>query len=230
MIRAARRCALVACTGALLAVLVSGCAAAAPAAPTLDDAVAERRAALEAAERERFDAFVASSSARIAELGVPVPEFQGLVAREVWPDAVAACIDRADPRIRADRVDDRLTVSYFGMVGEDFDRSRWAIESCTAQFGVAEPRELRQSGPVERAWRFADAQQRLLPCLRAAGLVVPSLPSSEEFGQRLETTAAWNPYALLAADPAALQRALVLCPPSERLLAEREAVMSGGRP
>ena len=46
---------------ALLA-LLTGCASAAPAAPTLDDAVAERRAAIEAAERERFDAFVASSS------------------------------------------------------------------------------------------------------------------------------------------------------------------------
>ncbi|MCA1942535.1 MAG: hypothetical protein LDL15_02865, partial [Yonghaparkia sp.] len=118
-----------------------------PAAPTLDDAVAERRAALEAAERERFDAFVTSSSARIAELGVPVPDFQGVVAREVWPDAVAACIDEADPRIRADRLDDRLTVSYFGMVGEDFDRSRWAIESCTAQFGIAEPGAARDARP-----------------------------------------------------------------------------------
>ncbi len=205
-----------------VAFALSGCSITAPAAPSLDDVVAERRAALEAVERERFDAFVSSSSARIAELGVPVPEFQGVVTREIWPDAVAACIDRADPRIRADRVDDRLTVSYFGMVGEDFDRSRWAIESCTAQFGVAEPGRLRHSGPVERAWRFADAHHRLLPCLRAAGFVVPSLPSSDEFGERHGTDRAWNPYALLAGDPAALQRALALCPPTERLLAERE--------
>jgi len=132
---------------AMLVAVIAGCAPAAPAAPTLDDAVAERRAALEAAERERFDAFVTSSSARIAELGVPVPDFQGVVAREVWPDAVAACIDEADPRIRADRLDDRLTVSYFGMVGEDFDRSRWAIESCTAQFGIAEPGAARDARP-----------------------------------------------------------------------------------
>lgn len=206
-----------------LAFVITGCSTVAPAAPTVDDAIAERRAAVEAAERERFDAFLSSSSARIAELGVPTPEFQGVVTRELWPEAVAECIDRADPRIRADRVGDRLTVSYFGMVGEDFDRSRWAIESCTAQFGVAEPGSLRQSGPVEQAWRFADAQQRLLPCLRAAGFVVPSLPSAQEFGEHHGTDRAWNPYALLAGDPAALQRALALCPSTERLLADREA-------
>lgn len=154
---------------ALLA-LLTGCASAAPAAPTLDDAVAERRAAIEAAERERFDAFVASSSARIAELGVPVPQFQGVVAREVWPDAVAACIDQTDPRIRADRVDDRLTVSYFGMVGELYDRSRWAIESCTAQFGVAEPGAAASPGPIELAWRFTT---RARGCCRACA--VPTL-------------------------------------------------------
>ena len=211
---------------ALLVAVIAGCAPAAPAAPTLDDAVAERRAALEAAERERFDAFVTSSSARIAELGVPVPDFQGVVAREVWPDAVAACIDEADPRIRADRLDDRLTVSYFGMVGEDFDRSRWAIESCTAQFGIAEPAAARDAGPVELAWRFADAQQRLLPCLRATGLPVLNLPSAEEFAARHLAGAAWNPYALLALEPPALQRALLLCPPTETLLTERERAIA----
>jgi hypothetical protein len=212
--------------GAVLAAvlaLLTGCTPTAPAAPTLDDAVAERRAAIEAAERERFDAFVASSSARIAELGVPVPEFQGVVAREVWPDAVAACIDQTDPRIRADRVDDRLTVSYFGMVGELYDRSRWAIESCTAQFGVVESGAPTAAGPVELAWRFDDARTRLLPCLRGAGLAAPSLPSEAAFVAAEAAGSPWSPYALLEGDPAALQRALTLCPPSSRLLAEREA-------
>lgn len=208
--------------GAVLATLIAGCSPAPPAAPTLGAVIAERRAAIESAEQERFDAFVQSSVARIAELEVPVPEFQGVVSREAWPEAVAGCIDAADPRLRADRVGDRLTVSYFGMVGDDFDRSRWVIESCTAQFGVAEPSTEPDAGPLELAWRFSDAQQRQLPCLRAAGLLVPSLPSSAEFAQRFGTPSAWNPYALLAADPAGLQRALALCPPSELVIAEHE--------
>lgn len=206
-----------------LLTLLTGCTSSAPAAPTLDDAVAERRAAIEAAERERFNAFVASSSARIAELGVPVPEFQGVVAREVWPDAVAACIDQTDPRIRADRVDDRLTVSYFGMVGELYDRSRWAIESCTAQVGVAEPGAAAPPGPIELAWRYDDARTRVLPCLRGAGLAAPSLPSEGAFVAAEAAGSPWSPYALLQGDPAGLQRALTLCPPSSRLIAEREA-------
>jgi len=203
--------------------LLAGCAAGVPAAPTLDDAVAERRAAIEAAERERFDAFVASSSARIAELGVPVPEFQGVVAREDWPDVVAACVDRTDPRIRADRVDDRVTVSYFGMVGELYDRSLWAIESCTAQFGVVEPDEATAAGPLELSWRFVDARTRVLPCLRGAGFTTPSLPSEAVFVAAEASGSPWSAYALLQGDPAGLHRALTLCPPSSVLLAEREA-------
>lgn len=215
----------VAAVGLLLAAL-AGCAPAPAAAPTVDAVVAERRALLESAERERFDAFVASSSARIAELGVPVPTFQGVVARDEWPAVVAACIDRADPRIRADRDDERLTVAYFGMVGEDYDRSRWAIESCSAQFGVLDARTRLEPGPIERAWLHHDAARRILPCLRGAGLPAPTLPAPDELLDA-DGVPTWSPYAALGDDPAALMRALALCPPSAALVAEREAAEAG---
>lgn len=211
-------------TAGLVVLVTTGCTPPAPDAPTLDDVVAERRAALEAAEREKFDAFVASSAARILDLGVPVPQFQGVVARDVWADAVAACIDAADPRIRADRVDDRVTVSYFGMVGERYDRSRWAIESCTAQYGVVDSPRSLPAGPVELAWRFDDARARLVPCLRAAGLATPPLPSSAAFADAYAANTPWDPYSLVRGDSGALQRAVALCPPSSQLLAAREAL------
>jgi hypothetical protein len=203
----------------MVAIIVAGCSAT-PAPPlTLDDVVAERNAAREAVERQRFDAFVEQSSERLNELGVPLPEFQGVVALRDWVSAVATCIDRLDPRADTTPVEQGgFSVDYFGVVGDVFERSSLVIESCDAQYGVAEAGAPLVRGAREAAWRYQDATQRVLPCLRYIGAPAPSPPSSVAFIEHLGTGREWSPYALVAADQATLARAVALCPPSASVL------------
>lgn len=193
--------------------VLAGCSAT-PAAPiTVADVVAERTAALESMERSEFDAFVGNSSRRFAELGLPLPEFQGVVEREEWDAAVTACVVRLAPQF-----DGQGPVTYFGVTGEPYERTRWVIEGCIAQYGVADWRTTPPPGAVELAWRYQDATRRVLPCLRGNGVVVPTPPSELDYIARFGTEGEWSPFALTAADPAALVRALALCPPSSALL------------
>ncbi|MFN4001951.1 hypothetical protein [Microcella sp.] len=202
---------------------LAGCATA-PAAPlTVDDVVAERLAAIEAAERERFDAFVAGSSARLDELGLPLPEFEGLVALDDWDSAVTGCIERLDPQVDVTRLEGGFSVNYFGVVGESYERIRWTIESCNARYGIADLRAQSAAGVVEAAWRYQDATQRVLPCLRSLGATVPSPPSRVAYIEHLGTGREWSPYAMLGLDPAGLVQAAALCPPSSTLIDERIA-------
>ncbi len=210
---------------AVVAVLLSGCTALPSAPLTLDDVVAEREAALEAVERERFEAFVAQSGGRLDELGLPLPQFQGVVALEEWDAVVTACIERLDPQLDVTRLEGGFSVNYFGVVGESYERIRWTIESCNAQYGIADARADRAPGVVEAAWRYQDATQRLLPCLRGIGATVPSPPGEVAFVEHVGTGREWSPYAMIGIDPAVLVRAVALCPPSSTLLeAHLEAV------
>lgn len=197
---------------------VSGCAAAPSAPLTLDDVVAERTAAIEAVERERFDAFVAQSGGRLDELGLPQPSFQGVVAPLEWDAAVTGCIERLDPQLDVTRLEGGFSVNYFGVVGESFERMRWTIESCNAQYGIADPRAERTPGVVEAAWRYQDATQRLLPCLRGIDATVPSPPGEVAFIEHVGTGREWSPYAMAGVDPGVLVRAATLCPPSSTVL------------
>jgi len=203
----------------MVAIILAGCSAA-PAPPlTLDDVVAERNAAREAVERQRFDAFVEQSSQRLGELGLPLPEFQGVVALRDWDTAVAACIDSLDPRTDTTPIaGGGIAIDYFGVVGDAFERSRLVIESCDAQYGVAEAGAPSVRGAREVAWRYQDATQRVLPCLRDIGAAAPSPPSAIAFSEHLGTGREWSPYALVAVDQATLARAVALCPPSAAVL------------
>lgn len=201
-----------------LVALVSGCAAPAAAPLTLDDVTDERLAVLAAAERERFDEFVQQSGGRLDELGLPAPQFQGLVGLDDVDAIVTQCIVTLNPRLQVARLEGGFTVTYFGTVGETYDRIRWTIDSCNAQYGVADLRAATRPGAIEAAWRYQDAVQRLLPCLRRIGVVVPTPPTQEDFVQRLGTALEFSPFSLAAADPATLVRSVALCPPSSTLL------------
>ena len=203
---------------ALATWLLTGCAA--PAGPpiTLDAVSAERAAAREVPERQRFAAFVEQSGDQLVALGLTVPQFQGMVTVEQWAELVAECIDTYDPRRELTPTDDGFTINYFGVVGDDFERSALVINSCEAQYGVENPASRQVAGVIEAAWRYDDATQRVLPCLRHIDVAVPSPPSSVAFIENLGTGREWTPYALIASDPAALARAITLCPPSSTLL------------
>ena len=216
---------------ALIALLLGGCSAAPSAPLTLDDVVAEREAALEAVERERFEAFVAQSGGRLDELGLPLPQFQGVVALEEWDAVVTACIERLDPQLDVTRLEGGFSVNYFGVVGESYERIRWTIESCNAQYGIVDLRAESTAGVVEAAWRYQDATQRVLPCLRGLGATVPSPPSRVAYIEHLGTGREWSPYAMLGLDPGALVQAVALCPPSTLLIEARlERAIDGALP
>jgi len=212
-------------TGALMVAMLSGCAAASAPPLTLDDVAAERAAARETLERQRFDAFVEQSGGRLDELGLPLPEFQGVAALRDWDSAVAACIDRLDPRADTTPVaGGGFSIDYFGVVGDALERSRLVIDSCEAQYGIAEAGAPPARGAREAAWRYQDATQRVLPCLRDIGAAAPSPPSAIAFIEHLGTGREWSPYALVAVDQATLSRAVALCPPSATVL---EAHLNG---
>lgn len=203
---------------ALVVAALAGCATASEAPLTVDDVVAERIAAIETVERERFEVFVAESGARLTELGLPFPQYQGLVALDDWDSAVTGCIERLDPQLDVTRLEGGFSVNYFGVVGESYERIRWTIDSCNAQYGIADLRAESMAGVVEAAWRYQDATQRVLPCLRGIGATVPSPPSEVAYVEHLGTGREWSPYAMLGLDPGALVQAAALCPPSSVLL------------
>lgn len=193
---------------ALALAAVAGCSPTAPATPGLDDVIAERRAALERGERDRFDAFLAASGDRLDELGLARPTFQGLVPLEERSEVVTACIESFNPQLQVSRLEGGYTVNYFGVVGETHERIRWTIESCNAQFGTLDlgARE-GAPGPLEARWRLHDTAARLEPCLRELG-------------------ASTQDPSLLSASLAARVRAL--CPSSDVLI-EQHALEAGGR-
>jgi hypothetical protein len=206
--------------GALVLIVVSiaGCATQ-PASPvTLDDVANERLAVIEELERQRFDDFVAQSGDRLVEFGIPVPEFKGLVAIDEVDEIVSECVITLNPRLQVGPSGGGFAVTYFGTVGDTYDRIGWTIDSCIAQYGVADLRASTTAGPVEVAWRFSDTTQRVMPCLRTMGVTVPSPPSAELFANVLGTPREFSPFSLVAADPATLVRALALCPPSATVL------------
>lgn len=218
----------------LVAPVLVGCAVAPEAPLTVDDVVAERTAAVEAVERAQFDQFLGQSSRRFEELGLPLPVFRGLVPLDEWDAVVTACIERLDPQLDVSRLEGGFTVNYFGVVGESYERIRWTIEGCNAQFGIDDPSSVPVAGVVEAAWRYQDATQRVLPCLRHIGAPVPSPPAEITYVEHLGTGREWSPYALASTDPAMLVRAVALCPPSvtvlEARLAEPPAQTSRGAP
>lgn len=201
-----------------LAAVLSGCATAPSATVTLDDVTSERLAALDSVERALFDDFLEQSGGRLDELGLPVPQFQGLVALDDLDAIVTECIVTFNPRLQVARLEGGFTVTYFGEVGETYDRIRWTIDSCNAQYGVADLTAVTTPGSVEAAWRYQDATQRLLPCLRRIGVVVPTPPAEDLFAHHLGTPLEFSPFSLAASDPATLVRSVALCPPSSTLL------------
>lgn len=207
--------------GLTITAVLAGCAST-PAVPiSIEAVVAERAAALEVVERAQFDEFLGQSSRRFDELGLPRPDFQGLVPPEEWDSVVTACIERFDSRLAVARLEGGFTVSYFGVVGENYERIRWTIEGCNAQYGISDPSTVVIPGAVEVAWRYQDATQRVLPCLRRIGVPVPSPPSDIAYNENLGTGREWSPYALASLDPAAIVRAVALCPPSTAVLDEQ---------
>lgn len=196
----------------LLLAALAGCAPAPAAAPALDAVLAERRAAVDEAEADRLAAFVAESGGRLTELGLPLPSYRGLVDIAEWDAVVTACIEGFDPGVQIARLEGGFQVLDPNSATESIDRIRWTIESCSAQYGRVDLRGFEgEPGPVERAWRYRDAVDRVLPCLRASGFPVPDPP-------RAEALVGWNPYARIALEASELERARALCPPSSAVL------------
>lgn len=206
-----------------LATLLAACATTPEALLTVDDVIAERIAEQEAVGRADFDTFLAQSGGRLDELGLPVPAFQGLVPVDDWGAAVTACIERLDPQVEVSRLEGGFSINYFGVVGESYERMRWTVESCSAQYGVVDRVAGVSAGVVEAAWRYHDATHRVIPCLRGIDAPVPTPPSAVAFVEHLGTGREWSPYALASLDPAVLLRAVSLCPPSSTLIAARLA-------
>jgi hypothetical protein len=203
---------------ALVVLALAGCAAQPAAIVTLDDVTRERLATIEAAEQQRFADFMEQSGERLVEFDIPEPEFEGLVAVDKVDEVVSECIVTLNPRLQVGPSGGQFTVTYFGTVGDTYDRIRWTIDSCIAQYGVADLSAVTTAGPVEEAWRFTDTTHRVMPCLRNIGVTVPSPPSAEQFATALGTPREFSPFSLVAADPATLLRALALCPPSATVL------------
>lgn len=169
---------LVTVAGCSLAVaLTAGCAPAATPAVTAHDVLREREFAAEAQSRAEFDLFLDENADRLDELQLPRPEFQGVIEPERWGDAVIGCVESLDTDVRVSRQEGGFGVNYFGLPDGAYDRIRWTIESCMAQYGLlAEP---PPPGPIEVAWLEQDATQRLLPCLRGLGYSAPPPPSAD---------------------------------------------------
>jgi hypothetical protein len=209
------------------ALLLDGCAIEAEPAPTLGAVLAERRATVDAAEAARHAAFLADSGGRLAELGLPLPAYQGLVDITEWDSVVTDCIERFDPGVRIARLEGGFQILDPDSATESIERIRWTIESCSAQHGLLDPEGFdSEPGPVERAWRYRDAVDRILPCLRAGGFPVPVPPrvgapvAADPDGSApgAEARPVWNPYARIAMEATGLDRAVALCPPSDTLL------------
>jgi hypothetical protein len=212
-------------TAAIVAIALAGCSAAATPPLGLDDVVAERAAAREAPERQRFAAFVERSSDRLIDLGLAVPQFQGMITLDDWADTMVTCVSQSAPTLDIVPTDDGYTVNYFGVVGDDYERSQLTLESCKAQYGVDDPAVELLPGAVEAAWRYQDATQRVLPCLRHIGAAAPSPPNLVAFREDLGTGREWSPYALVVDDQATLARALALCPPSASVVQAHIALL-----
>lgn len=146
--------------------LAAGCTPVAPAI-TASDVVTEREQLIEAVSREKFDAFLAVNAGRLDELDLPQPVFQGMVEPERWGEAVIGCVESRDTEVRVSRQEGGFGVNYFGMPDGAYERVRWTIESCMAQYGL--PSELPPPGPIEEAWLRHDAMQRWVPCWRSLG-------------------------------------------------------------
>lgn len=217
-----------ACTALVLVSLVlSACAREPATIITLDEVASERLAALDAAERAAFDDFVEQSHDRLVQFGIPEPRFGGLVSLDELDARVTECIVALNPRLQVARRDAGFTVTYFGTVGDTYDRIRWTIESCNAQYGVADLTATTVIGSVESAWRYQDATHRVVPCLRGLGVSVPTAPSALEFARHVGTAREFNPYAFAIADPVSLARAVAVCPPSDAVIDAYIAGFSG---
>lgn len=173
-----RRRRFVAVAGCSLAVaLTAGCASPVVPAITANDVALERELTAEAQSRAVFDAFLDENVDRLDELQLPRPEFQGVMEPELWGEAVIQCVESLEAEVRVSRQEGGFGVNYFGLPDGAYDRIRWTIESCMAQYGLlAEP---PPPGPIELAWLEHDTTQRLLPCLRGLGYSVPPPPSAD---------------------------------------------------
>jgi hypothetical protein len=193
--------------------LLAACGTVAGSTVSVNDVVAERAAAGESLERARFDEFLQKSGARLDELGLTRPQFQGVVAVDEWDGEVTACIQRLENPIDVARLEGGfIPLNYFRVVGEPYERILWTIESCSAQYGLVRVSDMPAAGEIEMQWRFDDATRRLVPCLRGIGAPVPPAPSLTGYVERYGTAQEWSPYALAAMLPATLAHTVTLCP------------------
>jgi hypothetical protein len=213
-----------ACAALLLA--AAGCTAS-PAILSLDDVAAERASAAEALGLQRFTEFIAINGARFAELDLELPQYQGLVEPEQWAFKVGDCVERVDTGVRLARQDIRVSVNYFGSVGDAFERIHWSVEGCVAQYGVIDP-DAAVAGPIEADWLYHDTVVRLVPCLRGLGVSIPSLPPRDAFGESVAAGDVWNPVAL-AVPIAQHERVSAVCPSSSSELERQILAWSEAR-
>jgi len=204
--------------GVLVALAVAGCAPLSTRA-TVTDVAVERSRLIEAESLARFGEFIEVNGARFDELDLEVPQYQGIVSAERWGDEVAACVERFNDSVRVTQQDGGIGVSYFGVVGDSYDRIRWTIEGCTAQYGIVSE-ERPAPGPVEVAWLYDDTVSRLMPCLRGLGVSPPSPPAIDVFARSVAAGQPWNPVELAVA-AGHHDRVIAVCPSSVSELERR---------
>ncbi len=208
---------------AALVVAATGCASP-PVTVSLAEVAAERANAIEDLGRERFTAFMAMNGERFVELDLELPQYQGLVSPEEWAFKVGDCVERIDAGVSIALEGNSPGVTYFGTVGDVYDRIHWSMEGCIAQYGLVEA-DAVAPGPVEARWLYTDTIARLVPCLRGLGVSVPSVPHLDAFARSVAAGTPWNPVAL-AVPTADHDRVSALCPSSPGEL-ERRMPASG---
>lgn len=202
----------------LLLLVAAGCAQS-PATQSLDGVVAERASAIEAQGLQRFTEFIAVNGERFIELDLELPQYQGLVSSDQWGYSVATCIESFNDSVRVTRLLGGFGVNYFGVVGDSYERVRWTIEGCMAQYGTA-GNDRPEPGPIEIAWLYDDTVSRLLPCLRGLGISSPSTPTMDDFARGVAAGSPWNPVALAVA-LGHHERVTAVCPSSPGELERR---------
>lgn len=200
--------------------MMVGCSAApAPSTQLLERTLVERdRIAVAAHE---------SSTARVAiylrDKWGPVPLPESPIARWVaandWAPTMARCIAEAGyPGVLSADDGERLDFSGLRVVEpRELFEVDVAIFDCQSQYPVRAWFE-GAVRDVEAPWAHDYTLDVLVPCLMAAGHVVPPVPAVEQFRLTWRTDEQFDPYALISDRLSARVRAEATCPPPDAVL------------
>lgn len=216
--REARHARLMRCASVAVAIVVAvtGCA------PSAASSAQQWQLELEQLDNARAAAHEANS-ARLATYlrdkwgPVPLPEatLQRWVPAVDWATTMAQCLRDAGfngvmPGDDDQRLDFSALIVADPRVLFELDVATYV---CQGRLGVRW-RVAEQVRDRESAWAERYVRAVLAPCLRAAGYLVPPLPSAEQFRDSWATDSAFDAYALIGS-PSEVIRARTACPSAE---------------